>query len=181
VELAVATRSLNRIVVSNSTGMCATFFPRRLGSRCDGREQALPNFWFMEWQTPRLRRIRLILGGLAGLAVDKKYGALAEREESGSQIGSGDPESVGMVTERPVVELRKLTDATLDAGPDGGGPENAVLTELQVAIAPLCQEPTDFFIRGAGKEKDVVKVALPGKFGLLLRQARVLHELAGRE
>jgi len=92
----VATRSLNRIVVSNSTGMCATFFPTRLGSRCDGREQPLPNFWFMEWQTPRLRRIRLILGGLVGLAVDKKYGALAEREESGSQIGSGDPESVGM-------------------------------------------------------------------------------------
>jgi len=45
----------------------------------------------MEWQTPRLRRIRLILGGLAGLAVDKKYGALAEREESGSQSGVAIP------------------------------------------------------------------------------------------
>jgi len=135
----------------------------------------------MEWQTPRLRSVRLIPGSLVGLAVGKKYGALTEREESGSQIGSGDSESVGMVTERPVVELRKLTDATLDARADGGGPENTVLAELQVAIPSLCQEPPDFFIRGAGKEKDIVKVALPGEFGLLLWQARVLHELAGRE
>src|SRR5258708_36412347 len=115
--------------------MGGTFFRRRLGSRCGGRGEALPNFWFMEWQTPRLRRIRLILGGLAGLAVDKKYGALAEREESGSQIGSGDPESVGMVTERPVVERGKLTGATLDAGPDGGGAQNAVVTAFQVTSA----------------------------------------------
>src|ERR1700687_5659263 len=168
-------------VVSNSTGMCATFFPRRLVSCRDGGEQALPNVRCMERQAPRVRGVRLFLGGLVGLAVGKKYGALAEREESGSQIGSGYPESVGMVTERPVVELCKLTDATLDAGPDGGGPENTVLAELQVAIAPLRQEPADFFIRGAGEEKDVVEVALPGKFGFLLRQARVLHELAGRE
>jgi len=32
------------------------------------------------WQTPRLRRIRLILGGLAAdLQVDKKYGALRRK------------------------------------------------------------------------------------------------------
>jgi len=92
-----------------------------------------------------------------------------------AKSGEAIPRVWGVVTERPVVELRKIADATLDAGADGGGPENAVLAELQVAIAPLSQEPPDFFIRGAGKEKNVVKVALPGKFGLLLRQARVLH------
>src|ERR1700682_3659428 len=159
--------------------MCATFFPRRLVSCRDGGEQALPNVRCMERQAPRGRGVRLLLGCLVGVSVGKKYGALAEREESGIQIGSGYPESVGMVTERPVVELRKLTDATLHAGPDGGGPENTVLAELQVAIAPLRQEPADFFIRGAGEEKDVVKVALPGKFGFLLRQARCLPERRG--
>ncbi len=73
-----------------------------------------------------------------------------------------------MVTERPVVELRKLTDAALDAGADGSGPKNAMLAELQVPTVALRQELLDLFIRGASKEKDIVKVALPGKFGLSL-------------
>ena len=85
-----------------------------------------------------------------------------------------------MVTECPVVKLRKLTDAVLDARADGSGPENAVLAELQFATASLCQEPLHL-IRGASKEKDIVKVALPGKFGLSLWQTYVLHEFAGRE
>src|SRR5712692_11319296 len=115
----------------------------------------------MERQTPRVRSVRLTMGGPFGFVVSKKDGALAEREEPGSQIGCGDTESVSVVTECPIIELRKLTDATLDAGADGSGPENTLLAELQVAIAPLSQEPLDFFIRGAGKEKDFVKVALP--------------------
>jgi hypothetical protein len=88
---------------------------------------------------------------------------------------------MGMVTECPVVKLGKLTDATLDAGTDGSGPEDAVLAKLQVAIASFCQEPPDLFIGGAGEKKDVVEVALAGKFGFSLWQARVLDELAGRE
>ena len=86
-----------------------------------------------------------------------------------------------MVTECPVVKLGKLTDATLDAGADGGGPEDAVLAELQVAIASCCKESLDLFMRGAGEKKDVVEVALAGKFGFSLWQARVLRKLAGRE
>ncbi len=86
-----------------------------------------------------------------------------------------------MVTECPVVKLRKLTDAALDAWADGGGPENAVLAELQVATASLCQEFLHLFIRGASKEKDVVKVALAGKFSLSLWQTYVLYEFSGRE
>ena len=86
-----------------------------------------------------------------------------------------------MVTECPVVKLRKLTDAALDAGADGSGPENAVLAELQFATSSLCQEILHLLIRGASKEKDIVKVALPGKFGLSLWETYVLHEFAGRE
>ena len=66
---------------------------------------------------------------------------------------------MGMVAECPIIEFSKLTDATLDAGADGGRPENTLLSELQAAVAPLSQEALDFFIRGAGKEKDFVKVA----------------------
>src|SRR6202030_1898979 len=64
---------------------------------------------------------------------------------------------------------------------DGGGPENAVLAELQVAIASLGEKSLDLAGRGAGEEEDVVKVALPDKFGLLLRQTRILREFARRE
>jgi hypothetical protein len=106
---------------------------------------------------------------LLGVAVGKKDGALAEREETGSQTRCGDANDVGVVAERSVVELGKLAETTLDARADGGGPENAVLAELQVAIASLGEKSLDLFSGSAGKEKDVVKVALPGKFGLLLR------------
>src|SRR5258708_13391039 len=85
-----------------------------------------------------------------------------------------------MVPECRVEKLGKLTDAVLDARADGSGPENAVLAELQFATASLCQEPLHL-IRGASKEKDIVKVALPGKFGLSLWQTYVLREFAGRE
>src|SRR5258708_6826801 len=106
---------------------------------------------------------------------------MTDREESGSYAGSGDNDSTGDVTERPVVQFHKLTNATMDAWTDGGGPQNAVLAELQAAIATLGQEPFDFFIRGASKEKDDVEIALPGKLSLSRWQACVLHQLAGRE
>src|SRR5258708_26710067 len=85
-----------------------------------------------------------------------------------------------MVPECRVEKLGKLTDAVRGAGADGSGPESAVLGELQFATASLCQEPLHL-IRGASKEKDIVKVALPGKFGLSLWQTYVLHEFAGGE
>src|SRR5260370_6525635 len=93
----------------------------------------------------------------------------------------GDSKSVSMVTECPVVKLRKFPDTVLDAGADGGGPENTVPTKLQVPVASLCQEFLDLFIRGASKEKNIVEVALPGKFGLSLWQTHVLHKFAARE
>jgi len=88
---------------------------------------------------------------------------------------------MGMIAEGPVVKLRKRADAPLDAGADGCGPQNAVLAELQAAIASLSKKSLDLFVRGARKEKYVVKVALPGKFSFPLRQAGVLHEFARRE
>src|SRR5260370_22323632 len=88
---------------------------------------------------------------------------------------------MGMVTECPVVKVGKLTDATLDAGTDGSGPEDAVLAKLLVAIASFCQEPPDLFVGGAGEKKDVVEVALAGKFGFSLWQGPVLDRLAGGE
>src|SRR6266849_6076496 len=86
-----------------------------------------------------------------------------------------------MVAECAVVKFRKFSDTVLDAGADGSGPENAVLSKLQAPVASLCQEFLDLFMRGAGKEKNIVKVALPGKFGLSLWQTHVLHKFAGRE
>src|SRR5216684_1094528 len=86
-----------------------------------------------------------------------------------------------MVAECAVVKFRKFSDTVLDAGADGSGPENAVLSKLQVPVASLCEEFLDLFMRGAGKETNVVKVTLPGKFGLSLWQTHVLREFAGRE
>src|SRR5216684_7077396 len=86
-----------------------------------------------------------------------------------------------MVTECPVVKLRKFSDAALGTGADCSRPENALLAKLQVPVASLCQEFLDLFIRGASKEKNIVKVPLPGKFGLSLWQTHILHEFAGRE
>src|SRR6267154_3481183 len=86
-----------------------------------------------------------------------------------------------MVTECPVIKLRKFSDAALDTGADGSRPENALLAKSQVPVAALCQEFLDLRIRGAGKEKNIVEVALPGKFGLPLWQTHVLHKFAGRE
>ena len=86
-----------------------------------------------------------------------------------------------MIAECPVVELRKGANTPLDARADSRGPENAVLAELQVAGASLSKKFPDLFIRGAGEEKYFVKIALPGKFSLSSRQARVFYELAGRE
>ena len=60
------------------------------------------------------------LGCLFGVALSEKDGALAEREESCSQVGSGDAESVGMIAERPVIEPGKLANTPVDACADGG-------------------------------------------------------------
>ena len=86
-----------------------------------------------------------------------------------------------MGTERPVVKLCKLAHAALDAAADGGGPEHTVLVELKVARAPLREKSIDLCVRSAGKEKDVVKIALPRELGLSLREARVLCQLARRQ
>ena len=125
--------------------------------------------------------VRVVLGVSLRLSATKKDSALAEGEETGAQIGGGDADGMGMEAKRPVVKLPKRADALLDAGADGCGPENAVLAELQVAIASLSKKSLDLFIRSAGKEKYVVKVALTGKFSFPLRQARVLYEFARRE
>ena len=86
-----------------------------------------------------------------------------------------------MVAERPVVQSCKLSYAALDAAADGGGPEHTMLTELDVACAPLGQKSVDLCVRSASKEKDVVKIALPRKLGLSLGKAGVVRQLAGRK
>jgi len=84
-----------------------------------------------------------------------------------------------MISQRAVVEFRKSADGMLDAGADSHGPKDAVVTEFQVAIASLFEKLLDFLIRSAGKEKNVVEIALPGKFGLSQGKPRVLDEFAG--
>src|SRR6266478_4639772 len=86
-----------------------------------------------------------------------------------------------MISQRAVVEFRKFTDGMLDAGADSHGPKDAVLTELQAAIVSLFEKLLDFVIGSAGKEKNVVEIALPGKLGLFLGKPRVLDELARGE
>src|SRR5207245_7231916 len=115
-----------------------------------------------------MRRSTGGIRSLRGYAVREKDGAFAAREQFGSQIWCGDADRVGVVAKRPIVELRKFPDATLDAGTDGGRAKDAVLPELQSAIPSLCQEFCDRLIRDSGKEKDVVEVALARKFGLPL-------------
>jgi len=87
----------------------------------DSREQAFPEIWSVERQLlgrPNL----LVRRRLFGVALREQDGALAEREESCSQVGGGNAESVGMIAECPVVEPGKLTDTPVDACANGRGP-----------------------------------------------------------
>ncbi len=86
-----------------------------------------------------------------------------------------------MVAKRPVVQLCKLAHTALDAAADGGGPEYTMMAELEIARAPLSEKSSDLSVRSTSKEEYVVKIALPGKLGLSLREARVLRQFAGRE
>ncbi len=161
-----------------STRFCATFFPTLLIFSGDSREQAFPKVRGPQWNMLGMRLVGLVEGSASGLVVRQHDGAFAIGDEPGSQVGCGDPKSVGMVAKRPVVKLGEFPDASLNAGTDRGGPENAMLAELQVAVVPLRQKLRDFLIRGASKEKDFVEIALTGKFGFALRQARVLRQLS---
>src|SRR6266567_3861291 len=135
----------------------------------------------MQGKLSGVRNVRLIVGRLRGVAVREKNGALAEREQFAGRIWCGDADSVGVVAKRPIIELCKFPDATLDAGADGRRPENTMLAKLQLAIPSLRQKFYDRFIGDARQEKDVVKVALAGKLRLPLGQSCVLDEFAGRE
>ena len=86
----------------------------------DGSKQAFPDIRSVERQSPRERPNLFTLGCLFGVALSEKDRALAEREESCSQVGSGDAESVGMIAECPVVEPGKLTNTPVDARAYGG-------------------------------------------------------------
>ena len=64
----------------------------------------------------------MIMCGLFSLTPGQQDGAVAKWEERVGQIRSGDTQSVGMVTQRPLVELGKFAHAPLDATADGCGP-----------------------------------------------------------
>jgi hypothetical protein len=62
--------------------------------------------------------------------VREKNGAFAIWEEARAEVLGRDANDVGMLTQRPIVELREISDAALGAGADCGGPKNAVLAKL---------------------------------------------------
>jgi len=124
------------------------------------------------------RRARSLIGILFDFAISKKDRSLAKRKQAGSQVRSGNSKSVNMVTQGPVVKLGKFADASLDAGTDGGGPEDALLAELQVVVAAFSQKLRDFLVRSASKEEDFVKVTLADELGLPLWQACVLSQFS---
>jgi len=72
------------LVVCNSPHICPTFYPQCLAFWSDSRQQALPNVGCMEWQTSRVKSLSAVLGSFFGVAVSKKDGPFAEREETGS-------------------------------------------------------------------------------------------------
>jgi hypothetical protein len=59
-------------------------------------------------------------------------------------------------------------DAALCTGAHRGGPEDAVLAELQFTIAAFGEKPLNILVRHTGKEENLVKITLPREFGLSL-------------
>jgi hypothetical protein len=86
-----------------------------------------------------------------------------------------------MLTQRPIVELREISNAALGAGADRGGPKNAMLAKLQCAILGFCEKPLNIQVGYTRKEEYLVKIPLPCKFGIALREAGVLYQFAEGE
>src|SRR5579864_5460231 len=86
-----------------------------------------------------------------------------------------------VVSQGPVIKLGQPGNAALDAGAYGRGPEHATLPKLHFALTALCHESLRLCLRGARKEKKLVKIALTSQFGFARRQTRVLNKLASRK
>jgi len=110
--------------------------------------------------------------------VGEKNGALAIGEEARTQVLGCNADNVGMLAQRPIIELGKVSNALLRAGTDRGGPENAVLAELQFAILGFYEKPLDILVRDTRKEENLVKITLAPQFGLPLREAGILDQFA---
>src|SRR5882672_10313300 len=90
-------------------------------------------------------------------------------------------DNVGMLTQGPIIEFRKISNAALRAGADRGGPENAMLAELQFTILGFGEKPLDILVRDTRKEENLVKITLPREFGLPLGEAGVLDQFTKGE
>jgi len=88
---------------------------------------------------------------------------------------------MGMVSERPVIKLGQRANAALNARPNCRRPEHSMLAKLRSAFTALGKKLLHLCVRCAGKEKQLVKVALPRQLCLPHRQARVLHEFPKRK
>jgi hypothetical protein len=113
--------------------------------------------------------------------VGEKNRALAIWEEARAEVLGRDADDVGMLTQRPIIEFRKISNAALCAGAHRGGPEDAVLAKLQIAIPTLSEKPLNIQVRDTRKEEHLVKIPLPYQFGLALREAGVLYQFAEGE
>ena len=169
-------------------GVCAiqrtltpVYFQKILVSRRDGAKDTLPDVRCPEFQTAG----SWVEGAISGVAVlspaGEKNRAFAIGEEAWAEVLGRDADNVGMLTQRPIIELGKISDAALGAGADCGGPENAVLAKLQIAIPTRSEKPLNILVRHTRKEEYLVKIPLPCKFGLALREAGVLYQFAEGE
>ena len=116
-----------------------------------------------------------------GFFVREQNGTLAKREERWRQFFCSNSNAMSMIAQCSFIQFRELPDTTLDACTNGDGPKNTVLTELEFAMAAFFKKTRDIFRGDAGKEEEIVEVALPGQQSLPFRQASVLNKLAGRE
>ena len=161
--------------------LTSVYFQKILVSCGDSTKDTLPEIRRLELQTADF----WVGGGIGGVAVlnpaGEKNGALAIGEQARAEVLGRDADDVGMLTERPIVELGEILNALLGAGADRGGPKNAVLAKLQFAILGFREKPLNILVRDTRKEEYLVKIALPCQLGFALREAGILYQFAEGE
>src|SRR5215472_2766822 len=82
---------------------------------------------------------------------------------------------------RALVKLREFPNACYRACPHCQGPQRAARPQARLLPRSLLLEAVNIVVRGAGKEKQLVEIALPEQFRIALRKAGVFRELARRK
>ena len=106
------------------------YFQKILVPCRDGAKDTLPDLRCPEFQTTG----SWVGGTICGVAVlspvREKNRAFAIWEEARAGVLGCDANDVGMLTQRPIIELGQISDAALRAGADCGGPKNAMLAKV---------------------------------------------------